>query len=92
MGLGRDLDGPRAQHLSLARTTRVRDLLAAEAQIDASRIRVAGAVAEAPAGAGRSDSPRRIGSACVKATRRPLRVGADTPAAPDRGRRAGIDP
>ena len=81
-GLERDLDGPRARHLSLARTTRVRDLLAAEGRIDASRIRVAGGAGEAPADRGRADSPRQIvirlrqGNADA-----PLRDGAGSPAA-----------
>ena len=47
-GLERDLDGPRARHLSLARATRVRDLLAVEARIDAARIEVAGCESSEP--------------------------------------------
>ena len=92
-GLERELDGPRARHLSLARTTRVRDLLAAEGRIDASRIRVIGGAGEVHAEGGRADSPRRIeirlrhgdGDA-------PLQVGAGTPVEPARGRGAGIVP
>ena len=74
-GLERDLDGPRARHLSLARTTRVRDLLAAEGRIDASRIAVAGGAVEALPE--RAAPIRRVGSrsACAEATRRSRRVG-----------------
>jgi chemotaxis protein MotB len=92
-GLERDLDGPRSRHLSLARTTRVRDLLAAEARIDASRIRVAGGGFEAHAGAGRADAPRRIEIRLRRDDEdAPVRVGAGTPAAAGPGRRTRIDP
>ncbi len=59
-GLERDLDAPRARHLSLARASRIRDLLASETKIDATRIRVAGAAAETHADGGRAGAPRRI--------------------------------
>ena len=90
-GLERDLDGPRARHLSLARTTRVRDLLAAEARIDASRIRVTGGAVRGPCGGG----PRRFATSDrdppASGRRRRPRPGRGRTAA-DRGRRARIDP
>ncbi len=92
-GLERDLDGPQARHLSLARTTRVRDLLAAEGRIDASRIRMTGGAGEVHADGGRADSPRRIEIRLRQGDGdAPLQVGAGTPVEAAPGRRAGIVP
>ena len=88
-GLERDLDGPRARHLSLARTTRVRDLLAADAGLDASRIRVADARVERV----RADSPRRIEIRLRQGDGdAPVPIAAGPSDAAPRAPRARIDP
>lgn len=92
-GLGQGLDGPRSRHLSLARTTRIRDLLAAQGPIEGSRIRVTAGAAGAHGEEGRAGSPRRIEIRLRQGDEAaPFPVGAGTPAAAVRGRRAGIDP
>ena len=88
----RDLEGPRARYLSLARTSRVRDPLAAEGRIDASRIAVTGGEGRASCRGG----PRRLArrdrdSPSPGRPSAAIPAGADPAEAPGRRRGTTLD-